>query len=136
LYSKGCVNTVKKSTRKKCKGSADVNYKNKKVARWVSRCARNKPKPCADQNAIVVSEDSDLEIERFLAEEYPYSYGLCPDRPYDYVTNLPPCLKDNHDFPGIKLSNEPTGPMEDSPPFNTISADTQSIQPHCNECRS
>jgi hypothetical protein len=39
LYPKGCVNTVKKSTRKKCKGSADVNYKNKKAARWVSRCA-------------------------------------------------------------------------------------------------
>jgi hypothetical protein len=70
-----------------------------------------------------------------LAEEYPYSYGLCPDRPYNYVTNLPLCLKDNPDFPGIKLSNEPTGPMDDSPPVNTISADTQSILPHCNECR-
>jgi hypothetical protein len=33
---------------------------------------------------IELSEDSDLEIERFLAEEYPLSYGLCPDKPYDY----------------------------------------------------
>jgi hypothetical protein len=135
-YPKGCVKTVKKSTRKKFKGSVDVNYKSKRAARWVSRCARNKPKPCADKNTIVVSEDSNSEIERFLVEEYPYSYGLCSDRPYDYITNLPPCLKDNPDFPGIKLSNEPTGQMDDSPPVNTISADTQSIQPHCNECRS
>jgi hypothetical protein len=52
------------------------------------------------------------------------------------LLTLPPCLKDNPDFPGIKLSNEPTGQMDDSPPVNTISADTQSIQPHCNECRS
>ena len=84
----------------------------------------------------MVSEDSDSEIERFLAEEYPYSYGLCPDRPYDYVTNLPPCLKDNPDFPGIKLCDEPTCQMDDSPVVNNISTNTQSVQPHCNECRS
>jgi hypothetical protein len=35
-YPKGCVKTVKKSTRKKCKGSVDVNYKSKRAARWVS----------------------------------------------------------------------------------------------------
>jgi hypothetical protein len=84
----------------------------------------------------VLSEDSDSEIERFLAEEYPYSYGLFSDKPYDYVTNLPPCLKDNPNFPGIKLSNEPTSQMEDSPPVNTITANTQSTQPLYNECRS
>jgi hypothetical protein len=122
---------------KKLKGIVDVNYKNKKATCWVSRCARNKPKPCADiKNTIEVSEDSDSEIERFLAEEYPYSYGLCPEKPYDYVTNLPPCLKDNPLFPGIKLHDEPTCQMDDSPAVNTISANTQSLQPHCNECRS
>jgi hypothetical protein len=136
-YPKSCTKAVKKPTGKKLRGSVDVNYKSKRVARWVSRCARNKPKPCADtKNTIEVSEDSDSEIERFLAEEYPYSYGLCPDRPYDYVTNLPPCLKDNPDFPGIKLRDEPTCQMDDSPAVNTISANTQSLQPHCNECRS
>jgi hypothetical protein len=71
-----------------------------------------------------------------LAEEYPYSYGLCPDRPYDYVTNLPPCLKENPDFHGIKLRDEPTCQMDDSLAVNTISANTQSLQSHCNECRS
>jgi hypothetical protein len=131
-YPKGGV----KSAKKKCKGNVDINYKSKRAARWVSLCARNKPKPCADQNKIVLSEDFDSEIERFLTEEYPYSYGLCSGKPYDYVTNLPPCLKDNIDFPGIKLSSEPTGQMENSPPVNTITANTQSIQLQCSECQS
>lgn len=136
LYPKGGVKSVRKSAKKKCKGNVDINYKSKKSAHWVSRCARNKPKPCADQTAIVLSKDSDSEIERFLTEEYPYSYGLCSGKPYDYVTNLPPCLKDNPDFPGIKLSSEPTGQMENSPTVNTITTNTQSIQPQCNECQS
>jgi hypothetical protein len=76
----------------------------------------------------VVSEDSDSKIERFLAEEYPYLYGICPDKPYNYVTNQPPCLKDNPLFPGIKISDEPIGQMDDSPTINTISVDTHSIQ--------
>jgi hypothetical protein len=127
-YPKGGVKSVKKSTKKRCKGNIDINYKGKRVVRWVSRCAQNKPKPCADQNAIVLSEDSDSEIERFLTEEYPYSYGLCSGKPYDYVTNLPLCFKYNLDFPGIKLNSEPTGQMENSPPVNTITDNTQSIQ--------
>jgi hypothetical protein len=96
---------------------------------------KTNPKPCPHtENRIEISEGLDSKIERFLAEEYPYSYGLCPDRPYDYVTNLPPCLKENPDFPGIKLRDEPTCQMDDSPVVNTINANTQSLQPHCNEC--
>ena len=47
--------------------------------------------------------DVQLEVveEKFLAEEDPVSFGLYPDRPYDYVNNMPPCLKDNPEFPGI-----------------------------------
>jgi hypothetical protein len=135
-YPKGGGNSVKKSAKKKCKGNIDINYKGKRVVHWVSRCARNKPKPCADQKMIVLSEDSDSEIERFLTEEYPYSYGLCSGKPYDYVTNLQPCLEGNPDFHGIKLNSEPTSQMENSPLVNTITANTQSIQLQCNECQS
>jgi hypothetical protein len=72
LYPKSCVKTVKKPTGKKLKGNVDINYKNKKVACWVSRCARNKPKPCPHtKNKIEISEGSDSKIERFLAKEYP-----------------------------------------------------------------
>jgi hypothetical protein len=84
---------VKKPVSKKVKGNPTVDSKGKKNARLISRLARNKPKPNVDQKPIVLSEDSDSDIERFLAEEYPYSHGLCSEQPYDYVSNLPPCLK-------------------------------------------
>jgi len=85
-----------KPTGKKHKGNVDVNFKNKRAGCFISRSVWNKIKPCADtNNTIEVSEDSDLEIEKFLAEEDPVSYGLYPDRPYDYVSNLPLYLRDN-----------------------------------------
>jgi hypothetical protein len=68
--------------------------------------ARNKPKPSAKSEPIVVSEDSDSDIERFLTEDYPYSEGLVDKPPYDFVKNLPPCLWDNPDFPGIEPPHE------------------------------
>jgi hypothetical protein len=136
-HPKSCTKIVKKPTGKKLKGNVDVNYKNKRPGRLISRCARNKSKPCVDTNNMIeLSEDSDLKIERFLAEEYPLSYGLCPDRPFDYVSNLPPCLKDNPLFLGIQLRDKPTCQMDDSPNVNAISANAQSLQPQCNECRS
>jgi hypothetical protein len=75
-HPKSCTKTVKKPTGKKLKGSVDVNFKNKRVGRLISRSVRNKIKPCADtNNTIEVSEDSDSEIERFLAEEDPCHTG-------------------------------------------------------------
>jgi hypothetical protein len=64
-----------------------------------------------------------LEIEKFLAEEDPVSYGLYPDTPYDYVNNLPPCLKDNPKFLGIRLCDKPIFHVDDSPTLNVVSAD-------------
>ena len=107
---------------KKLKGSVDANFKNKRAGHLISQCARNKLKPCANTiNTIEVSEDSDSEIEKFLAEEDPVSYSLYPDRPYDYVNNLPPCLKDNLEFPSIQLCDNPTIHMEDSSILNAVS---------------
>jgi hypothetical protein len=68
------VETVK-PLGKKMKAKPTVNTKGKKNARLISRMARNKPKPPVDPNPIVLSEDSDSEVERFLASEYPYSLG-------------------------------------------------------------
>jgi hypothetical protein len=115
---------VKKSANKKGKSNSDINYKGKKVVLWVSRCARNKPKENKDQKPILLSEDFDSEIEKFLTEEYPYSHRLCSVKPYDYVTNLPPCLRDDPNFPRIKLDREPTGQIRSSSPMNT-----QPVQP-------
>jgi hypothetical protein len=85
--------TIKKPMSKKPKANPTANAKGKKNARLISRMARNKPKPSAESNPIVLSEDSDSDVERFLASEYPYSQGLCPEPPYDFVSNLPPCLR-------------------------------------------
>jgi hypothetical protein len=81
---------IKKPMRKKPKVIITANAKGKRNARLISRMARNKPKPFVESNPIILSEDSDSDIERFLASEYPYSQGLCPEPSYDFVSNLPP----------------------------------------------
>jgi hypothetical protein len=97
---------VAKPTTQKTKEKNGANTRGKKNVRLISRMARNKPKPPVKLEPIVVSEDPDSEVERFLAKEYPYSEGLCGKPPYDFVKNLPPCLQDNPDFPGIKPPHE------------------------------
>jgi hypothetical protein len=89
--------------------------------------ARNKPKPPAKLEPIVVSEDSDSDIERFLAEEYPYSEGLCDKPPYDFVKNLPPYLRDNPEFPGIEPPHETLGESSKPP-------SVQAVTPPCDQC--
>jgi hypothetical protein len=36
--------------------------------------------------------------------------------PYDYVSNLPPCLKNDPNYPGIKLHNETPGNLKEPSP--------------------
>ena len=67
------VEAIKNPASKKAKANPTVDAKGKKNARLISRMARNKPKPSAKKKPIVLSEDSDSDIERFLASEYPYS---------------------------------------------------------------
>jgi hypothetical protein len=78
------VETVK-PLGKKLKVKPIVNTKGKINARLISRMARNKPKTPVDPNPIVLDEDSDSEVEHFLASEYPYSEGLCAEPSYDFV---------------------------------------------------
>jgi hypothetical protein len=100
------VGAIKNPVSKKVKVNPTVDGKGKKNARLISRLARNKPKPSIEKKPIVLSEDSDSDIERFLASEYPYSQGLCSKPPYDFISNLPPCLKNNPSYLGIKLPSE------------------------------
>jgi hypothetical protein len=90
---------IKKPVTKNPKPNLTANVKGKKNARLISRMARNKPKPPVEPNPIMLSEDSDLEVEHFLARKYPYSQGLCAKPSYDFVSNLPPCLKDDPNYP-------------------------------------
>ena len=118
---------VDKTATKKPKPKTGANSKGKKNARLISRMARNKPQPLVKLEPIVVSEDSDSEVERFLANEYPYSEGLCNKPPYDFVKNLPPCLRDNPDFPGIEPPHETLG--ESSKPSTA-----QPVAAPCDQC--
>jgi hypothetical protein len=118
---------VDKPATKKPKPKTGANSKGKKSARLISHMARNKPKPPVKLEPIVVSEDSDSEVECFLSDEYPYSEGLCNKHPYDFVKNLPPCLWDNPDFPSIEPPHETLG--ESSKPSTA-----QPVAAPCDQC--
>jgi hypothetical protein len=107
---------VAKATTQKTRAKTGVDTRGKKNARLISRMARNKSKLPAKTEPITISEDSDSDIERFLSEEYPYSEGLCSKPPHDFVRNLPPCLRDNPDFPGIEPFHETLGESS-RPPY-------------------
>jgi hypothetical protein len=124
------IEVVKKPVSKKFKGNPTIDSKGKKNARLISRLSRNKPKPNVDQKPIVPREDSDSDIEHFLVEEYPYSHGLCSKQPYDYVSNLPPCLKNNPKYPGIKLHNE--NPSDLNKPSTVMSKPEKTSCIQCN----
>ena len=117
--------------RKKPKANITANVKGKRNACLISWMARNKPKPPVEPNPIFLSEDSDSEVERFLASEYPYLQGLCHEPPYDFVSNLPPCLKDDPNYPGIKVPCETLGHLAKSSP--ALCKPTQSP---CDQCNS
>jgi hypothetical protein len=104
------------------KAKTGVNTSSKKNARLISRMERNKSNPPAKTEPIVISEDSDSSIERFLAEE-----GFCDKPPCDFVDNLPPCLWDNPDLHGKKPPHETLGESS-KPPF------VQTVAPPCDQC--
>jgi hypothetical protein len=81
---------IKKTMSKNLKANLAANAKGKRNERLISRMARNKPKPPVEPNPIVLSEDSDSEVEHFLASEYPYSQGLCVEPSYDLCQTYPP----------------------------------------------
>jgi hypothetical protein len=89
----------------------------------ISRMERNKSKPPAKIEPVMISEDSDSSIEHFLAEE-----GFCGEEtPCDFVDNLPPCLRDNPDYPVIKPSRE-TLRESSKPPL------AQKVASPCDQC--
>jgi hypothetical protein len=118
-----------KPVAKKPKTKPNANSKGKKNARLISRMERNKPKAPVNPDPIVLSEESDSKIERFLASEYPYSEGLCDKPAYDFVKNLPPCLRDDPNYPGIKMPCETPGDSSKPPPVLS-----QLAAPPCDQC--
>jgi hypothetical protein len=105
-----------KPMAKNPKTKPNTNSKGKKNARLISRMEINKPKVPVNPDPIMVSEDSDSEIERYLASEYPYSEGPCDKPTYDFVKNLPPCLLNDPNYPNIKMPCEAPGDSSKPPP--------------------
>jgi hypothetical protein len=100
------------------KARAKNAVKSKRNARLISRMERNKSKTPVKTEPITIGDDSDSSIERFLARE-----GFDNDEPpYDFVDNLPPCLKDNPDYPGIKSSFETRGETSKPSPAQKATA--------------
>jgi hypothetical protein len=100
------------------KSRAKNAVKSKRNARMISRMERNKSKPPVKTEPITIGDDSDSSIERFLARE-----GFDIDEPpYDFVDNLPPCLQDNPDYPGIKSSFETRGETSKPSPSQKATA--------------
>jgi hypothetical protein len=113
------VKNSNKPTGKTSKGDVDLSFKNKRAGRLISRKLRNKSNPHASSiKMIEIHESSDSEIDRFLAEEDPLSFQPHLDQPYNFVDNLPPCLKHSEGFPGIKLGNKSTVHVGDAPVHN------------------
>jgi hypothetical protein len=120
---------IKKPVSKKAKANPTTNAKGKMNAQRISRMARNKSKPSAESKPIILSEDSDSDVECFLTSEYSYSQGLCPEPPYDFMTNLLPCLRNNPGYPGIKFLNETLSNMSKPSP-----ALLKPRQSSCDQC--
>jgi hypothetical protein len=89
----------------------NTTVRNKRNVRMISRMERNKSKPPAKIEPVMISEDSDSSIKRFLAKD-----GFCGEEtPCDFVDNLPPCLRGNPDYPGIKPPFETHGESSNPP---------------------
>jgi hypothetical protein len=83
---------------------------------------------------IEVHERSDSEIETFLAGEDPDYLKLDLSQAYNFVDNLPPYLKHNQGFPGIKLDKKPIGNSGDVLTHGRGHPQTTITDPHCEVC--
>jgi hypothetical protein len=85
---------------------------------------------------IEIHESSDSKIDRFLTEEDPLSSQPLLDQPYNFVDNLPPCLKHIEGFPGIKLGNKSTVHVGNTPVHNCDYSQGTVAQSKCEVCLS
>ena len=79
-HPKDYVKIVKKPTGKRFKSNIDINFKNKRDGRLISWSLRNKTNSHANAISMIeVNENSNSEIDKFLAEEDLLSFGPHPD---------------------------------------------------------
>jgi hypothetical protein len=111
------VKNTNRPVGKPSKGDIDLGFKNKRESRLISRKLRNKSSSHVS-STIQIHESSDSKIDRFLAKEDPPSFQEEPHQAYNFMDNLPPCLKHSLGFPGISFDNKSKGNSKDSPAHN------------------
>jgi hypothetical protein len=98
--------TVKPDVKKYCKQTkqkhATLGFQNKRVGRLILLNLRNQNDAhLSSINLIDLNEVLDSEIEDFLALEDPDCLRFDLAKPYEFVTNMPPCLRDKEGISGI-----------------------------------
>ena len=131
--------------RKLCKGRKqqcmDLSFKNKNVGHLISRKLRNRKDNHLSSIELIKIDDqfSDHEIEDFLACED--QENMCSRRevithvePYDFVTNLPPCLKGKEGFSGIGHDLEQATSKIEAPLVECVPHRHVISSIHCDSC--
>jgi hypothetical protein len=100
--------TVKKNRKKKKHGNSDLSFINKRQGRLISRSLRNQQQEHLSSISVIEVDDhlTNGEINDFLAREDVDNQGLrneifSESTQYDFVSKLPPFLKDQKGFAGI-----------------------------------
>jgi hypothetical protein len=83
---------------------------------------------------IEVHESSDSEIKKFLEEEDPTYHKSNTNHAYDFVGNMPPCLKQKKDFSGIKLIQKPIVDSGSVLTHSHMSPQSTVPDPRCEVC--
>jgi hypothetical protein len=134
---KSDVKKFGKGTKQQC---TDLGFKNKKVGRLISRKLRNqKDTHLSSIDPIEIDEGSDPEIEDFLVREDPEIQGsrrevIIHTEPYDFVTNLPPCLKGKEGFSGIRQDLKKTTGKTEAPLVDCVPRRSSISPVHCDGC--
>jgi hypothetical protein len=91
---------IKKQGRRKIQRSPDINFKNKRHGRLISRTLRNRHRD--HEKPIPVIEVDDRISEDDIDDQIPED-DIDVDTPqFDFVSNLPPFLKKQQGFSGIQ----------------------------------
>jgi hypothetical protein len=100
--------TVKKNRKKKKQGNSDLSFVNKRQGKLISRSLRNRQQDHLSSISVIEVNDhlTDDEINDFLSREYVDNQCLGNETvskaiQYDFVSKLPPFLKDQKGFVGI-----------------------------------
>jgi hypothetical protein len=132
---------AKKIRKGKKQHNSDLNFRNKRSGRLISRSLRNQKRDHLSSISMIEVNDqcSDQEINDFLAQEDPDNQ--CPGNEaitqfeqYDFVSKLPLCLKGKEGFAGIGHDLEQATGKHEIPIADCIPHRSAITPVHCDSC--